>query len=70
MECRSIDDVCALGRDNFTVGGHWILTDGYKVSVVAQKVGASPTESISIDRATFNRLVRWYMRQQVVRKQP
>ena len=63
-----MEQVCALGRDNFTADDHWILTDSFTVSVVAQKNGESPTQSVSIDRKTFNKLIRWYTRKQVIRR--
>ncbi len=67
MECRTLDQVCELRTDNHTVGDHWILTDSYNVSVVAQKRGEPSTQSVSIERKTFNKLIRWYMRQQTIR---
>lgn len=56
--------VCRLARDNFDAGDFWILTDGTRVTLASQKAGESPTQSITIPRAEFNKLVAWYMRDQ------
>lgn len=53
-----------LRRDNYDADDAWILTDGHRVSIAAQKVGENPTQKISLDRATFNKLIAWYMRDQ------
>lgn len=70
MDCRNDNQVCRLGRDNMTVGDFWIITDGYRVTIAAQKIGARPTEKITIPRGTFNRFVRFYTRQQKILKKP
>lgn len=62
MECRTVDDVCKLPRDNQTFGDYWIITDGYMVSLAQQEVGESATQKISIPRNVFNKMVRFYTR--------
>ena len=65
-DCKTIDQVCALRRDNFDAGDFWIITDGYNVSLAEQKVGEKSTGMVTIPRREFNRLVTWYMREQKV----
>ena len=66
------DQILSLNRDNFAVPGFWILHDGYDVTVCAQMVGDSRSASVTIPRVQFNKLVRWYMREQKIaqRKKP
>jgi DNA polymerase III sliding clamp (beta) subunit (PCNA family) len=45
-----------------------LLTDSYRVSIWEQKVGESPSQSVTIPRAAFNRLIRWYLRPQRITK--
>jgi hypothetical protein len=65
---NTLDKVCRLGRDNFSAGEHWILTDGFTVSVTAQKAGSAPTRQVTIPRKEFNKLISWYIRPQKLRK--
>lgn len=67
-DANSLEMVVRLPHDNFDVGNHWILTNGETVSIRAQKVGESPTESIDIPRNVFNKMVRWWTRPVTVRK--
>lgn len=64
----SIEAICRLNRDNFDSGNFWILTDGDEVSIVEQKLGETPSQRIAVPRATFNRLIGWYMRGQKVKR--
>jgi outer membrane receptor for ferric coprogen and ferric-rhodotorulic acid len=64
----SYKELLLLPRDGGTYANHWILSDGYTVSVVAQKPGEQPTQSITIPRRVFNALVRFYTKQQPMRK--
>jgi hypothetical protein len=61
---RTIDEVCTLRTDNFSIPSGWILTDGYQVTISKQKAGAPSTESVTFTRQEFNRLVSWYFRPQ------
>lgn len=65
---RGTNEVCRLRTDHFDVGGAWILTDGYTVSVTKQKVGESSTEGVTLAREDFNRLISWYLREQPTAK--
>ncbi len=63
-DLKNTEETCRLRRISFDCDDAWILTDGYTVSISQQKVGAPPTQSISLPRAQFNRLIQWYMRDQ------
>jgi len=66
-EARTTDQICALGRDNLTIGDFWILADGYRVTIAKQKPEEAATQSVTVPRSEFNRMVRWYVRPQKVR---
>ena len=63
-DAKNLDKVCTLRRDNFDTNDCWILTDGHRVTIAEQKVGEAATQSITLPRATFNKLIAWYMREQ------
>jgi hypothetical protein len=65
-DCKTIDDVCEIQRDNKDVGDFWMITDGYTVSIHEQKMGEPSKQQISIPRATFNKLIDWYSRPQKI----
>ncbi len=65
---KTLDEVCSLRTDNKNTDGAWILTDGCNVTVCKQKAGKSAEQSVTLDRAEFNRLIRWYMREQTTVK--
>ncbi len=65
-DCTSLDDCCMLETDHHDLEGFWILTDGYRVSLVKQNVGESSTASIEIPKRTFDALAGWYFRKQKV----
>lgn len=61
---------CKLERSVKEVAGDfWILTDGYHVTIAEQPIGSEPTQAIRVPRASFNKLVDWYMREQSQRDQ-
>ena len=59
--------VRCLPRSVKHIGGAWILTDGYSVTIRKHRVGEYPCEGITLSRGDFNRLVRWYIREQTIR---
>lgn len=64
-DASTLDDVCSLPRDNITSGDYWALLmgdGGDSITLTKQRVGKNATESISITRRDFNRIVDWYMR--------
>ena len=63
-EAKTLKQVCALKRDNFSLKSAWILTDGCNVTITEQKNGESATQSITLSRAAMNGLIRWYVRDQ------
>jgi hypothetical protein len=60
--------LACLPRSVKDIGSAWILTDGYSVTIKKQRVGEYPTEEITLSRGGFNRLVRWYIREQTIRR--
>lgn len=58
-ECTE-NQLCRIKRDNYDYYHHWILTDSYRITIAAQKIGEKPTQSITIPRHIFNALVRFY----------
>jgi hypothetical protein len=64
-QAKTFDDVCKLNTDNHSLKDYWIcLTGNNKINITKQRVGASSTESISIDRKSFNHLIDWYLKPQ------
>lgn len=59
-----IPPLAELRTDHKEIGDYWILTDGWRVSMVQQKTGESPTQKVTIPRAEFNRMIDWYLRDQ------
>lgn len=37
-----------LNRSQLSCANHWILADGFRVTLCAQKAGAAPTQQITI----------------------
>lgn len=64
MECNGEYEATAIKRDNFLKGDFWFLSDGYNVSIAEQRVGESPTQSITVPKATFDYFVKKYTEQQ------
>jgi hypothetical protein len=62
------NSVCTLQRDNYTYGEHWILSDGYNVTVTTQARFEAPKQSITMPRREFNKLIKFYTKQQPVRR--
>jgi hypothetical protein len=66
-KARTDNELCQMRRDNFDTDNHWILTDTFRVTIAAQKLGEGATQSITVPRKTFDKLVDWYMREQKLR---
>ena len=54
----------SLHSENHGVAEGWILIDGPKVHLHAQKEGEASTGSITMSRRGFNALIDWYNREQ------
>lgn len=68
-ECKTLDEVCQLDRDNFTQGDYWLMFDGAEVTVAHQESGQRAKAMVSMPRAAFNALIRRYQRpRRIVRK--
>lgn len=66
-ECKTLDQVCLLPRDNFKAGDYWLISDSFVVTVTAQKAGVAPTGQVSVPRREFNRLIAAYLKPQRIR---
>ena len=64
MQARTEAQVCALRRVNLTAGDFWLLLDSESVTLCHQRAGESPEAVVTIPRAEFNKLVRWYTKPQ------
>lgn len=61
--------LCALPRDHYSWKDWSLMADAVTVWISCQAVGAMPTESITIPKAIFNRLLaRYTYTQRVVRR--
>ena len=68
-DARSEKDCCyRLANSSVDTPSYWMLTDGYRVSLAEQKNGEAPKQHICFKRATFNRFIDWYMKNQPVPK--
>lgn len=61
IDARTFKQVCALPRDNLSTKHFWILLDGPYVIICEQMDGKPVTGRLSIPRAQFNRMARWYV---------
>lgn len=64
MDCRNIDQVAKLKRDNFQRGDFSIQCDGHFVWLGEQKVFENPTQAFQIPKPVFDALIRRYMKPQ------
>lgn len=64
LECKNDYDVAQRKADNFIKDDFWIVCDGFTVTLVEQREGESPTQSIRIPKATFDYFVKKYTEQQ------
>lgn len=67
-DCKTIVEICKLQTDNHSLKEHWIITDGYTVSLANQRSGEPATEIISMPKAKFDKLIEWYFKPQKERK--
>ena len=68
MEADTLDKVCKLQTDHHDLKESWILLDGANGVITEQKNGESATDSVRIKVSAFNRMVKWYTKQQRLRK--
>jgi hypothetical protein len=65
----SFKELFRLRTDSVDAKPFWLSCDTYTVAIHEQLNGHESTQSISIPRPIFNRLIRWYLRpQKFVRK--
>ena len=56
------DKVCSLRRDNASYGDYWILVQEDELTITKQSPGENPEASISLDKATFNKMIAFYQK--------
>jgi hypothetical protein len=62
---HSMDEICALRRDNMDTRGGWIILNGpHEVAVVNQNPGEESTGTVHFSRRAFARLARWFLKPQ------
>lgn len=65
-QVRTERHLLSLRRDNKTAGDFWMLVGEDQVTLCHQAVGNPPVGDVTIPRAEFNRLLRWYLKPQKV----
>ena len=68
FRANHIDKVCRLNRDNINTKHGWILVDGDRVSIARQTTGARASAIVSLPRAEFARLARWFFTEQKLKE--
>lgn len=68
MEANAEHKVIKLQTDNYGTKDYWILIDGDFVCMHKQKIGQESKQKITIKRSGFNRMIKWYTKQQKLRK--
>lgn len=58
----SFNEICSIARDSTNVGDFSLICDSCSVTITEQKSGEAPKQSVSMKRATFNRLLLWYLK--------
>ena len=56
------DKVCSLRRDNASYGDYWILVEEDQLTITQQVAGKSSEASVTLDKATFNKMIAFYQR--------
>jgi hypothetical protein len=56
-----------LPRSGHDLENYWILTDGFNVSIHQQHNGEASKQAVSVPKKDFDKLARWYFRQQRLR---
>ena len=56
------DKVCSLRRDNASYGDYWILVEENQLTITQRVPGQSAEASITLDKATFNKMIAFYQR--------
>lgn len=61
IEARTHDQICSIPRDHLDTKYFWLLIETNRVILCEQKTGEASKGSLSIPRAEFDRLARWYV---------
>ena len=56
--------ILKLKRDWKEFKDFTILTDGYRVWLSEQKIGEHPKQEIGIPKHFFDKLIKWYLKEQ------
>lgn len=68
LQVNSTEKAARLQTDHHDLRDFWILTDGYTVTICKQRRGEAHTESVSIPRDKFLRLLDWFQKPQQLRE--
>ena len=66
INAKTFNQICSLNTDNEDCVGGWITIDQDSVYLENQEDGKKSTGSVSFKRRDFNKLVRWYTREQKI----
>lgn len=59
--------IIRLKTDNYSTDDFWILLNKDTVNIHEQRSGETSKQNITIPRKDFDRLVKWYLREQELR---
>lgn len=68
QKSKTFEQICELQTDGWNGKNYWMCVNEGSVSLYAQTVGEAPTQKIDIPRATFDRMVAWYLKEQELRR--
>lgn len=63
-DAKADSDLMKLRRDIKDTDDFWILHAGDHITLAEQRVGEPAKAMLTIPRRDFNKLIRWYMRDQ------
>lgn len=63
-ECKTLEDISLLKRDNYSCESYWIIADEREVTIREQRAGHESTARIRIPRRQFNAMIDFYQRDQ------
>lgn len=59
-EARTMNQICAIPRDNIDRGDYWMMLGAGEVTLAKQQVGGPPDARLDIPRRVFDAFVDWY----------
>lgn len=64
IDVRTEKQLCKLLSDNYTTKNYWILHEIDHITICKQSIGSHPEEMMRIPRKDFNKLIKWYIKEQ------